>query len=52
MKNITSNRIIVSRSHAGKVKDLIEKKMALKAEVIPAGGAGKYYLKLNIQWYF
>jgi len=40
MKNVTSNRIIVSRSHAGKVKNLIEKKMAIKADIIPAGGAG------------
>ena len=43
MKNVTSNRIIVSRSHAGKVKDLIEKKMAIKADIIPAGGAGKFF---------
>jgi inositol monophosphatase 3 len=39
-KDLSKSRIIVSRSHAGKVHDVAEKAFGPAAEVTPAGGAG------------
>ena len=36
-----SNSVIVSRSHAGNVKDIAQKGLGNDVTVIPAGGAGK-----------
>lgn len=35
-------KIIVSRSHAGKVQEVAKKAFGEKTIVVPAGGAGKY----------
>ena len=39
--SLTDPKIIVSRSHAGSVKETALKSFGDKTEVIPAGGAGK-----------
>lgn len=42
----TSKKVVVSRSHAGKVKEVVEKVFGNKMDIEPAGGSGYKTLRL------
>lgn len=44
--NINSPKVIVSRSHSGKVKSFVQAAFGNNTEIIPAGGAGTAFWKI------